>query len=61
MTLNTKAVVAVLVVAVIVVAGIGYYALSNGGGGGDDPSAGDGVTDCHLWVYGGCQHGRRPR
>ena len=52
MTLNTKAVVAVLVVAVIVVAGIGYYALSNGGGGGDDPSTGDGVTDCHLWVYG---------
>lgn len=52
MTLNTKAVVTVLVVAVIVVAGIGYYALSSGGGGGDDPSTGDGVTDCHLWVYG---------
>lgn len=52
-SMNTKAITAVLMVAIIVIAGSSYYVLSkDNGGSGNHPTPGNDVTDCSLWIYG---------
>ncbi len=50
--MNIKSIAAIIIVAIVVCASVGYYLVSNDDGEGNGPLISEGISDCHLWIYG---------